>query len=135
MAGKPRQCWTFAGKRRVSLQPVLRALAIGIVLAIWVLSLIPAPPAAPGGDKLHHFLAYFACMAVWAQLLPAPRARLKAMLGLCTMGVAIECLQGLSGWRAFEFADMVANALGAITAWLVTMVQFSLIRRLAAREP
>ncbi len=33
------------------------------------------------------------------------------------MGVVLEFLQGLTDYRTFEIADMVANAMGAALGW------------------
>ena len=38
------------------------------------------------------------------------------------MGVLIEFLQGWTGWRTFDVADMVANTLGALSGWLVARI-------------
>jgi VanZ family protein len=109
--------------------PLLRALAIGVVIAIWVLSLMPGPPGVPGSDKLHHFLAYAGCMGLWAQVLTTPASRIKALMAIVAMGIAIEFLQGWSGFRTFEVADMVANTGGAICGWIASRIQATLTRK------
>lgn len=94
------------------------ALAGGWLLAaviVW-LSLTPKPPD-PGfayGDKLGHFAAY-ACLMFWfGALYRAPRPRVAYALLWIAMGVALEFAQGASGYRAYELADMAANALGVL---------------------
>ncbi|MBL8520556.1 MAG: VanZ family protein [Betaproteobacteria bacterium] len=109
-----------------------RIAAIGIVLAILVLSLMPAPPGVPGSDKLHHFLAYMSCMFAWALALARPKSRLVALILICAMGVIIEFLQGWSGWRTFDGADMAANALGAMCGWIASRVHAQLAVRFGA---
>lgn len=117
------------------LQPTLTALfrtfGVCIILAIFVLSLIPNPEQlhVPGGDKLHHYIAYGACMFAWAMALARPKSRLVALLLICAMGVLIEFLQGWTGWRTFDVADMVANTLGALTGWVAARVVTGLQRR------
>jgi VanZ family protein len=109
---------------------LFRTTAVGIVFAIFVLSLIPNPPGAvPGGDKLHHFIAYGSCMFAWAMALSTPKSRFIALILICAMGVLIEFLQGWSGWRTFEVADMIANALGATFGWIAARVQAVLVQR------
>jgi len=117
---------------------LFRLAGIAIVIAIWILSLIPltgAPPV-PGGDKTHHALAYFACMFCWAQVYSLPLKRLKLAIAFIVMGALVECAQGLTSYRFFEWLDMVANATGVIVAWFVVTVQLSLQRRYSSpRKP
>lgn len=113
-------------------QQLLRLAGIGIILTIWVLSLIPLDNIhVPGGDKSHHFIAYFTCMAVWGQLYRLPATRLKLTVAFILMGALIECVQGLTPYRFFEWMDMVANAIGVTAAWLAVTVQQSVQRRFA----
>ncbi len=107
-AGKGRQIWI--------------ALGLVIMATIWIVSLIPAPPRVPGGDKLHHFAAYALVAFWWCALTGTIRAKLSWMLGLAAMGVLIEMLQGASGYRKFELADIVANSLGVICGGVLATV-------------
>lgn len=114
-------------------QKLLRLAGFGIVLTIWVLSLIPVDNIhVPGGDKTHHFIAYFTCMFVWGQLYVAPSARLRLAIAFIVMGVLVECAQGLTSYRFFEWMDMVANAIGVVAAWLVVTLQHAVHRRFIA---
>ncbi len=70
----------------------------------------------PGGDKLHHFLAYGSMMAWFAQLYP--RHRLWYALGFVAMGVAIEFIQPILSGRYFEWYDALANTVGVILGWI-----------------
>jgi VanZ family protein len=51
-----------------------------------------------------------------------PRTRLAYALGLIAMGIAIEFIQGWTGYRSFEVYDMVADALGVALGWGVALV-------------
>ncbi len=88
------------------------ALSGVIAVAIAVLTLMPAPslPAAPGGDKLHHFVAFGAL--VLPVVAVRPRQALWAVPVAIGYGGAIELIQPHVG-RHGEWADAVANALGA----------------------
>ena len=100
------------------------AIAIAITVAALVGSLIPrAPmPAVPFGDKLVHAAGYAALGFFWRGALRGPTSWLLA--AVCAFGVLIECLQWLTPWRAFELADMVANAAGAAGGlWLFAAFQ------------
>ena len=116
----------------------LWCVAIAVVAAF---SLMPAPdlPDAPGSDKLHHFLAYFALAASAVQLFARWPALLGAGLGLVLMGIGLEHAQGAMAFdRMAERMDALANTLGVIAglATRLTPVHDLLLRveaRLAAR--
>ena len=70
------------------------------------------------GDKYMHAFAYSALM-VWFASLYAGRPRRLALAGaLIGLGIALEFLQGLTDYRTFEIADMVADAAGVCAGWL-----------------
>ena len=110
-----------------------RLASVGILIAIWILSFLPgsAMPSVFGSDKLHHALAYFACMFAWGQWFTRPVPRLKLAIIFIVMGALIECLQGLTSYRSFEWLDMLADAVGVTLAWLVLTVQLAVQRRFA----
>jgi VanZ family protein len=93
-------------------------LGWGMVVSVTVLSLIPVEvDLGEGRDKLAHFAAY-GSMTFWFAMLFGGRVRqLGIVVAFAAMGVAIEFLQGLTDYRTFEVADMVANALGAALGW------------------
>lgn len=114
---------------------LLQIAAIGIVIAIWILSLMPVSQSGvPGSDKIHHFLAYFSCMFVWGQLYRQPAPRLGLAILFILMGMLVEFAQGMTGYRYFDWQDMVANAIGVSAAWLVVTVQLSVQRRVAGKR-
>jgi len=85
----------------------------GVGLLIYF-SLTPQPPEIPlaQGDKLSHALAYAMLMYWWAQLLVTTRHRLWLAAKLVGLGIALEYVQGWTGWRTFEYFDMVAGGIG-----------------------
>lgn len=97
------------------------ALGMMIVAAIWTLSLIPNPPqiGVEGEDKAGHFVAYGILMLWWSQILIRSRDRLIIAAAFVAMGIVIEFLQGWTGWRTFEVADMVADAIGVGLGWSI----------------
>lgn len=92
-----------------------------MVGAIVWLSLTPAPPAVDmeGGDKLGHLAGYGVLMFWFAQLYA--RRRYYA-LGFIAMGVGLEFAQGWLGYRSFEPADMLADALGVLLGWAAALI-------------
>ncbi len=93
-------------------------LGWGMVAAIVVLSLIPVElDLSEGRDKLAHFAAY-GILSFWFGMIFGGRGlQLGIAVAFATMGVALEFLQGLTDYRTFEIADMVANAVGAGLGW------------------
>jgi VanZ family protein len=85
-----------------------------MVASVFVLSLIPIEvDLGKGADKAEHFIAY-AGLAFWFGMLYVRRSRQLAFVaGFIVLGVVIEFLQGLTDYRSFEVADMVADAIGA----------------------
>ncbi|MDH4273401.1 MAG: VanZ family protein [Gammaproteobacteria bacterium] len=92
-----------------------------IFIGIWYLSLTSRPPDVSSiswGDKWGHLLAYATLMYWFGSLYPR-RQRTKIAYAFVTMGVAIEFIQGTTGYRTFEFADMAADTLGVVVALVV----------------
>ncbi|MCA1713569.1 MAG: VanZ family protein [Gammaproteobacteria bacterium] len=123
-----------------SLKPLRRPLLwsglwIGAIAAVVVVSLVPAPDlpqVPPGGDKVEHFLAYFALAAGAVQLYARWPALLGAGLGLVLMGIGLEHAQGvLTATRVMDRWDALANTLGviaglatALTPWRDALLRF-----------
>lgn len=97
------------------------ALGVTIIAAIWILSLIPDPPhiGIEGEDKVGHFVAYGVLMLWWSQLLVRSWDRLLIAAAFAAMGILIEFVQGWTGWRTFEVADMIADAVGVALGWCI----------------
>jgi len=91
----------------------------GVALLIY-LWLTPNPPEIPveQGDKIGHVMAFAVLMLWWAQLYFG-RARLLIAAALLALGVGLEFVQGWTGYRNFEYADMLADLVGiTIGCWL-----------------
>jgi VanZ family protein len=105
-----------------SLQPLrLRTLwlAIGwaMVVTVILLSLIPLEAdLSEGKDKWSHFVAY-GLMTFWFCLLYFKQGQWAA--AFIAMGIVIEVLQSYTGYRSFEYADMVADAIGVLLGWFL----------------
>lgn len=90
------------------------------IVTVCYLSLMPHPPqpvSFPGADKIEHVCAYVSLMWWFCQLYTARPARIRLALAFVAMGAGIEVLQGLSGYRYFEYADMLANTTGVLVGW------------------
>jgi VanZ family protein len=92
------------------------------VAVIFYLSLVPSPPQPvnfPDADKIEHALAYCLLMLWFCQVCLQRLSRVRLAVMLIMMGVAIEYLQRLTGYRTFDYADMLANAAGVMVGWLL----------------
>ena len=114
MSGRPRFGRSLKPLRFARAWCALWCLAIAVVVVVSLVS-GPALPNAPGSDKLHHFLAYFALAASAVQLFPRWASLLGAGLGLVLLGVGLEHAQGaLTDTRVADRWDALANTLGVI---------------------
>ncbi len=91
---------------------VLRAIFILYILFIAYMSFYPTPPSTPSSDKMNHFLAF---------LLFAVLLRLSFKFGYWATflfsvfyGSFIEIVQYFLPYRSAEYADLVADAFGAL---------------------
>jgi hypothetical protein len=41
------------------------------------------------------------------------------------MGISLEFLQGLSGYRTFEYSDILANTTGVLFGWLLAKTRMA----------
>jgi VanZ family protein len=109
----------------LAVQPKVRGLwlALGwlLVLLVVYLSLAPAPIQLEidQGDKFSHALAYLVLMSWFANLYETPKQRRSLAMAFVVMGIGLEVVQGLIGYRSFEIADMGACAAGVVLGWLI----------------
>ena len=92
-------------------------LVVGTIVYL-SLARLPESLPSPGGDKTAHVAAYALMMFCFMQIYAVRTYRVLIAIGLVLLGIALEILQGYTGYRAFEYADMVANTLGVFVGWL-----------------
>ena len=89
--------------------------------AVTVLALMPIEhlqlPVFDWWDKAQHALA-FVVLTGWALLL-WPLHALRVVLVMLAYGAGIEGAQWAVGWRFAEWADLAADAVGVLVAWLM----------------
>lgn len=97
--------------------------AIGWALIMFVLhqSLTPAPLAIPGdeGSRIGHLAAYGTLMGWFSHLHERRATRIAFALGFVAMGIVLEVIQGMTGYRSTDAADAVANSIGVCLGWLL----------------
>ena len=92
-------------------------------LIVW-LSLTPAPPKIDfqESDKVGHFVAYGLLMGWFCFLYLQTRTRILYALGFTALGIGLEAIQGLLGYRTYEVFDMYANTLGVLLGWAAALL-------------
>ena len=83
----------------------------------------PTPGFIPNFDKLAHFCVFGLLATLIVRMVPAHARTLRAALGVVALvsffGLTDEFHQSFTPGRSVEFADWVADTLGALTAVLV----------------
>ena len=82
-------------------------------------------PQIEYGDKIGHLLAYASLTGWFSQLYVRFSTQLWIFLAFVLMGVGLEIIQGMGGVRMFEYADMLANTLGASLGWILSRTWLS----------
>jgi VanZ family protein len=76
------------------------------------------------GDKLGHLFAYFSLMLWFANIYSRKNQQISLSVAFFAMGAILEFLQGLSGYRTFQYSDMVANGVGIFLGGLLAKTWF-----------
>lgn len=94
------------------------ALGFLLVTLICVASLVQMPKMELElpryADKWQHVFAYFVAMGWFSQLIACKSKLFKVALTFFAMGVALEFLQGLTGYRSLDRFDVLANSTGIL---------------------
>ena len=104
----------------LSLRLLWSAIGLFLLITIIYLSLTHSPPTAdvPGFDKIGHFAGYLSLM-LWYAWLYQRRWHSPLALAFILLGVAMEYVQAATGYRHFEYADMLADGAGVLVGWLL----------------
>ena len=101
-------------------------IVLGVLLVLTVIVLSVVNVSAPGpeslSDKIKHVLAY-AVLCGWFCAM-APRRWVAWFLASLALGVAMEVVQYQLPHRQFEWADMLADAIGAALGAGIAVVMF-----------
>ncbi len=95
----------------------LGVIAVAVVVTACLIPIDQLPlPSFYGLDKIEHFLTYLVLSFYFCQLI-VQRWYFHSTFLLVMLGVLIEVLQSFTGYRMFDFWDIVANSLGAIVGY------------------
>ena len=93
-----------------------------LVAAVTFLSLAPIEAdLSEGRDKWSHLLAYGSLMFWFGMLYRQRISHFYLAQVFVIMGISLEYLQGMTGYRNFDLADMFANAVGVALGWLLVL--------------
>lgn len=84
------------------------------------LSLTPYPLEipVPQGDKYGHVAAYATLMLWHCQIRSDTRFRVGWAITFIALGIVLEFMQRLTGYRTFEIDDMMADGAGVLLGWI-----------------
>lgn len=102
------------------MRSVWRWSFVGSLFAVLVLMLLPSGGIGsmlPGQDKVLHCVTFLLLYLLGAKAFPQAGYLNKLFVGLLGYGIAIELLQGLSGYRSMEAWDAVADMAGLLVGW------------------
>lgn len=100
------------------------------VATVFYLSLMPHPPepvSFQGADKFEHALTYVFLMLWFCQIYGARKQRVVVGMLFVAMGIGIEFLQGMTAYRMFEYADMMANTTGVAIGWVLAQTRMGCV--------
>ena len=115
-----------SAEKELRYKNVWRSIAWFIILAITFLSLMPDPQKVTpfsASDKLLHTLAYGAAM-IWFGLCFKRDKLFPIGAGLVFMGIILELIQGLTGYRTMSLFDIFANTAGVVIGFLFSSFAF-----------
>lgn len=120
--------------RRLRLAYLWLPIGYAFVAAVVTASLLPMPEAAAlPSDKLMHVLAYLG-LALWFGAIYRRERFARLGLWLVALGLVIECLQFGTGYRSFELADLLADALGVAAGLLLAATPLGNVLSLLERQ-
>jgi len=115
-----------ASTRQLQLSGLWYLLGAGLLVAVAIVSLMPAPDVGVS-DKVSHLVTYF-ILTGWFGLLARHRLELAwTVVALIVYGMIIELLQAQTGYRFAEWGDVIANTAGCFCG---AALYFTPLRRL-----
>lgn len=126
-----------AARRPIRAFNLWRAISWLLIVVVVILSLMPQPIDIPvaEGDKWGHATAYALLMLWFVQMYTRP-VHWRLAIGMLALGILMECAQGLTAYRHFDYYDMLANGSGVFLGWLLGGTALGLIlQRVVGKTP
>ena len=104
------------------LKNILKAGFWAYILFLTVSLLVPVPQTGEGGhmDKVIHagVFTIAGILMVWAY-----NTEKRWLNYLIIYSIAIECAQGLTSYRSFDFLDLLANSAGILFSRIIVLLK------------
>jgi len=116
-------------KKDLKFQRIWSSIAFMNIGIIIIMSIIPGPEDMPeifGLDKVLHIFAYSFSMFWCNMCYREGKYLILFSTGLILMGVALETVQGLIGYRTMSIYDMVANGIGVFLGVILARTRLSM---------
>lgn len=97
-----------------------KIIGVLIIIAIFIFSLIPGSGKEdlfPHQDKVGHMFSYFT-VTFWWERIVEQKFHIRLVIAFTLMGILIEFLQRATGYRSFDYFDMLANFTGCLIAFI-----------------
>ena len=120
----------------MSIRNIWVALGIVWIIIVFYLSLgkVSGPIDVAGIDKVYHLVTY-CCLSIWfLQLSKKLSFIISVIVFFILMGVGLEFLQALTPYRMFEYNDMIANSIGVILGYGLSITRLGNILELIIKN-
>ena len=94
-----------------------------LTLTIGLLIPVPEKEGPPGSDKIIHIIAFLGLGVL--HFFEYGRT-IKGFVIILIYAALTECLQGLTGYRSFEWMDMAANFAGCLISRFLYFTKYEL---------
>ncbi len=91
------------------------------ILVLAIMKHAPSVPGLSGFDKFNHILAFVVLSFLLELSYPKVKLVKKIVLLIC-IGVIIEVIQSFLSWRSAELFDVLADAVGILSFYLVCFI-------------
>jgi len=85
-------------------------------------------------DKYAHTFGYFVLMGWFMQIYHQKKSVFICAVVFIFMGIALEYVQGMTGYRYFDLNDMLANGFGVLLAVMLVKTPFPRILEIFERK-
>ena len=77
------------------------------------------------GDKWIHFILYFVLVSWFIQIYQQWSSQFLVLVLSIVLGMTLEVLQGMTGYRSFDYYDALSNSMGAASAFMLIKTPYS----------
>jgi len=105
-----------------------------VALVIYLSLMRPPSGVSSQVFDIGHLFVYAWLMTWFAQIHRPTATRFAIGAALCALGAALEFLQGMTGYRTFDYADMAMNTFGVVIGLLLARTPAQYVLRECERR-